>query len=250
MLCTLSNMKFALVDNQRVEAEKGKLGLCPGCMQPVIAKCGNLKVNHWAHKANKSCDTWFEPETQWHRDWKNQFPREWQEIFLTDENTGEKHIADVKSPLGFVVEFQHSAIKKEEQVSRERFYKNMVWIIDGSRLKYDWPRFLKGFKNEFKRTILQGFFLTLFPEEVFPKNWVDNSVPVIFDFSQVTTDNPMDEQLKNTLWCLMPGRAKYDAVVCGIDRNQFIDQVRTKAQLFDKETPEGFVKSFERAMNS
>lgn len=60
----------------------------------------------------------------------------------------------------------------------------------------------------------------------------------------------MDEQLKNTLRCLMPGRAKYDAVVCGIDRNQFINQVLTKAQLFDKETPEGFVKSFERAMNS
>ena len=43
----------------------------------------------------------------------------------------------------------------------------------------------------------------------------------------------------------MPGRAKYDAVVCGIDRNQFINQVLSKAQLFDKETPEGFVKSFE-----
>lgn len=137
MLCTLSSMKFALVDNQRVEAEKGKIGLCPGCMQPVIAKCGSLKVNHWAHKANKSCDTWFEPETQWHRDWKNLFPLEWQEIFLTDESTGEKHIADIKSPLGFIVEFQHSSIKREEQLSRENFYKNMVWIVDGSRLKYD-----------------------------------------------------------------------------------------------------------------
>ena len=68
------------------------------------SKCGKVKVNHWAHKGNRNCDTWWEPETEWHRSWKNNFASEWQEIILADEITGEKHIADVRMPDGFVIE--------------------------------------------------------------------------------------------------------------------------------------------------
>ena len=42
--------------------------------------------------------------------WKNQFPTEWQEI-IQRGNTGEKHIADVKTKDGWVIEFQHSEDK-------------------------------------------------------------------------------------------------------------------------------------------
>ena len=56
-------------------------------------------------------------------DWKKCFPEEWQEVVHFAED-GEKHIADVKTPSGLVIEFQHSAIKPEEQLSREGFYKN------------------------------------------------------------------------------------------------------------------------------
>lgn len=140
-------MRFALIDNKPTEAASGlNGGVCPGCGAPVIAKCGTHKVHHWAHKGVKMCDNWWEPETEWHRAWKNNFPKEWQEIFLPDEQTGEKHIADVKTEHGLVIEFQHSHIKPEERISREKFYRNMVWIVDGTRLKYDLPRFLKGGK--------------------------------------------------------------------------------------------------------
>ena len=90
-------MKYALVDNQKKEAEKGLKGLCPICQQPVIAKCGKFKINHWAHKSLEHCDNWWENETEWHRQWKNTFPVEWQEIVAIDEKTGEKHIADIKT---------------------------------------------------------------------------------------------------------------------------------------------------------
>ena len=66
-----------------------------------------------------------ETETQWHRNWKNKFPIVWQEIFLHDEQTGELHIADVRTEHGLVIEFQHSHIKPEERISRENFYK--IW---------------------------------------------------------------------------------------------------------------------------
>jgi len=57
------------------------------------------------------CDNWWENETQWHRDWKNHFPVEWQEVVQIAED-GEKHIADVKTSEGWVVEFQHSYLKQ------------------------------------------------------------------------------------------------------------------------------------------
>ena len=81
-------MRFALIENKQVEAEPGLKGFCPGCLQPVIAKCGEQRIHHWAHHNNKNCDNWWEPETQWHRAWKNKFPADWQEIFLPDNSIG------------------------------------------------------------------------------------------------------------------------------------------------------------------
>ena len=66
-------MKFALIDNIRTEAAKGAKGICPSCGSDLIAKCGDIKVNHWAHKGIRSCDPWSENETEWHREWKGNF---------------------------------------------------------------------------------------------------------------------------------------------------------------------------------
>lgn len=85
-------------------------GLCPYCGSEVIAKCGRIKIWHWAHKGMSSCDPWWENETEWHRTWKNHFPLEWQEQIARDPISGETHIADVKTPHGLVIEFQHSSI--------------------------------------------------------------------------------------------------------------------------------------------
>ena len=41
-------------------------------------------------------------------------------------------MADVKTSTGIVIEFQRSAITDEERLSRERFYSNLVWVIDGT----------------------------------------------------------------------------------------------------------------------
>ena len=171
-------MRYALVDNQKTEAKKGLKGLCPGCMQPVIAKCGEHKMHHWAHVSVESCDSWWEPETEWHRFWKDKFPKEWQEIFLIDPRTGEKHVADVRTPQGLVIEFQHSHIDPEERISREKFYKNMVWVVDGTRLKNDYKRLFIGDKKEaIKNAPLKGFFLSAVPKERFPKMWKDGNNP-------------------------------------------------------------------------
>ena len=65
-----------------------------------MAKCGKEKIWHWAHKSRSHCDSWWSPEGEWHKGWKEVFPDEWQEQIHTDEKTGERHIADVKTPKG------------------------------------------------------------------------------------------------------------------------------------------------------
>lgn len=212
-------MKYALVDGVKTEAVKGVKGICTSCGSELIAKCGEQKINHWAHKGNRNCDPWWEPETEWHRSWKDNYDIVWQEVALIDEKTGEKHIADVHTEHNLVIEFQHSPIKPEERISREKFYKNMVWIVDGSRLKRDFTRFLKG-REDFRGTEKEGVFWVDFPEEVFPKNWLKSYVPIIFDFKGLEITDVND--IRNSLFCLFPIRKGGSAIVAEISRKAFI----------------------------
>ena len=113
-------MQFALVEDVSSEPTPGLKGTCKSCGMPMVAKCGQHKLWHWAHKSRMHCDPWWEPETEWHREWKNRFPREWHECIHAEPITGEKHIADVKTDKGLVIEFQHSVIKLEEAIPQVR----------------------------------------------------------------------------------------------------------------------------------
>ena len=123
-------MRFALVDDDRAEPQPGLTGTCPVCGSDMISKCGGYVRWHWAHKRRFDCNPWSEAETDWHLMWKDGFPSDCQEIVQIDRSTGEKHIADVKTPGEVVVEVQHSPISEDELRSREDFYGDMIWIVD------------------------------------------------------------------------------------------------------------------------
>ncbi|WP_206081323.1 competence protein CoiA [Mariprofundus ferrooxydans] len=124
-------MQLALVENNRIEAFSGGRGLCPVCGSEMIAKCGPRVMHHWAHHHSRDCDPWWENETPWHREWKNLFPVECREVSHAADD-GEIHRADIKTPTGIVIEVQHSPMTDAERQSREDFYCNLVWVIDGS----------------------------------------------------------------------------------------------------------------------
>lgn len=138
-------MQYALVDGVRTEADKGLVGICEYCGSVAKAYCGDQVIWHWKHQAKAACDSWGENETEWHRNWKNYYPNEWHEVIHKDEN-GERHRSDIKRPDGFFIEFQHSPISHDEIDSRNNFYKNIVWVLNGARLKSD----LEKFKNHKK----------------------------------------------------------------------------------------------------
>lgn len=212
-------MHIALVDGVRTPPSTGLSGHCPVCEREMIAKCGDIRVHHWAHRGRRICDHWWEPETEWHRNWKNKFDIGWHENIRYAEG-GEKHIADIRTPHELVIEFQHSAIHADERAAREAFYGNMVWVVDGNRLKRDFPRFDEE-RQIFGRTSHQAVFLLRRPEHCFPKQWLSSSVPVFFDFKDDAADK-QSATIREWLWCLLPGRAEGQAVVIVMSRAEFV----------------------------
>jgi competence CoiA-like predicted nuclease len=100
--------------------------MCPLCSETVIAKCGEIKIHHWAHEAGAAdCDPWGEPETLWHRRWKESFSADCREIVIGS------HRADIKTPTGWIIEFQNSTLSPAEIREREQFYRRMIWIVNG-----------------------------------------------------------------------------------------------------------------------
>lgn len=227
-------MKFALVENIKTTATKGAKGLCSNCGSEVIAKCGDFKVNHWAHKGIRNCDPWWENETEWHREWKGNFSNDWQEVILTDETTGEKHIADIRSSHGLVIEFQHSHIDPLERTKREKFYKKMIWVVDGTRLKRDYPRFLKA-KENFRLTNRKGYFIVDFPDECFPSAWLNSSVPILFDYKGIEKINYASDW-RYPLYCLFP-KSNNTAMVAILSRHAVIQSIITGDFLREKQEP-------------
>lgn len=145
-------MLYAIVESDKVEAWPGARGSCPGCRAPVIAKCGEINIWHWAHESGEDCDPWYEPESEWHLNWKGLFPSDQVEVVMAP------HRADIVTLDKRIVELQHSSLSPEEVRIREAHYGYMAWIIDTSefidnlefrrkdyysdyvRFRWKWPR--------------------------------------------------------------------------------------------------------------
>lgn len=207
-------MKLAIIDGQRREAEPGLSGECPVCEATTITKCGEKNIWHWAHKGKRKCDHWWENETEWHRNWKNQFPDHCQEVVRWAED-GEKHIADVKTDQNWVIEFQHSYIKPEERRSREAFYGNLVWVVDGLRRKTDLKQFIEAVRGGIQITQEPLLVVKVQPLDCrLVEEWSASRVPVFFDFGE--------ELQPHGLWSLVPMGLDYTAYFVLVGKEEFI----------------------------
>lgn len=223
----VSAMRLAKSEGALVEASPEKAATCRMCGSIVIAKCGEQRVWHWSHISRRECDSWSEPETPWHRSWKQHFPDDAQEVVCRDES-GNNHRADVKTQAGLVIEFQRSPIAPDVQRKREAFYGDrLIWVLDGSRLKGDIPRFDKGSRNlvEMVRGRLTVFF-TRNPAASFSRQWLESKAPVFLDYGG-------PDCREGGLWCLLPGRAEECAVVVALSRSDFLGAALTTPSIFD-----------------
>ena len=169
-------MQYANLGNHKsMPSHTGQRASCPSCDGEVLSKCGELVVHHWAHLCGEDCDPWAEHETEWHREWKNQFPIECREITIRSTDSDEFHRADVCLPNGTVIEFQHTGLSPEIIRKREDFYSRyangMVWVVDGSEFMERWVKL--GWSKWLKESYLTGKT---------KKKWFDDYSPFSYVF--------------------------------------------------------------------
>lgn len=131
-------MLFALdKDNKKVHIDstvRSEDYYCPCCGSKMVLRMGDIRIHHFAHPSDSVCrDTWHYDMTEWHYEWQNRFPKEYQEIVKTKD--GQKHRADVLIESEKVVfEFQHSPLSPDEFEDRNSFYNSLgykvIWIFD------------------------------------------------------------------------------------------------------------------------
>lgn len=120
--------------------------LCPGCKQPVIAYCGELKINHWGHEHPGDCD-WERGETEWHLWWKSLAANDEVEVVRPEWPNHRADICVARRNHFLVVELQNSPITRETVQVREDAYPHLVWIVNVEKYRfeatggqYNWPR--------------------------------------------------------------------------------------------------------------
>lgn len=118
-------MLIALAANgDRILPTPGTSATCPTCTCRVRSKCGQIVTWHWAHQASLDCDSWSEPDTDWHRSWQNIVPIHRREVVMGN------HRADIVATDGTVIELQHSHLPPAQIQAREAHYGRMVWVFD------------------------------------------------------------------------------------------------------------------------
>lgn len=207
-------MKFALVNGTKSSPIPKTSGACPYCNAEVISKCGSIKIWHWAHKGKLVCDPWWENESEWHRNWKNNFPIEWQEVIHFADD-GEKHIADIKTDQDWVIEFQYSYLNPEERKSRNKFYKKLIWVVNGKRLQGDEQKLVMALAG---RVSFDGFYRVPVRASSLLRAWSDKNSLVFFDFGKSVT------QLEESyLWVIMPRHSDHAVYVRPCSRTDFFE---------------------------
>ena len=156
-------------------ASPKQIAKCPICGEDVLAKCGKIKIWHWAHRNKTDCDSWYEPETQWHKQWKDEYPKELQEFTMGC------HRADIRTKSRWIIELQNSTISTNGIIERELYYKRMIWLLNSGTL-------CKGLRLKEKNGIIT------FRWKNPPKSWWYANKEIYVDLSGIVSNMKM---LKN-----------------------------------------------------
>lgn len=137
---------------------------CPSCKNQVFVKApkSNKVRTHFAH-TKKCSDDWKYDMSEWHRNWQNCFPKECQEVVMS--NGAETHRVDV-CINNTVIEFQHSNITREDFTARNIFYTSLgydvQWVFDAdNKLRNEGKNYLIPFVWEGAYSYMDNFVRTI-----------------------------------------------------------------------------------------
>lgn len=220
---------YAIVNGVRTHisaATRMQHGICPVCGAELVARKGKFRAAHWWHVNGRRCDSWYQPKGPWHRYWQNMFPEDWQEVVLERMVDGQfvRHIADIRTKGGIVVEVQYSPISIESINEREHFYENMLWIVNMRRVESDlWlETHIKRTEHLIEKNSVRTWVLDD-SELMMQQKWCYAHKPVVFDFDGFF-DRPESEK---SLVCLLPQGDMFKERVCvEVERKRLIALLR------------------------
>ena len=219
--------RFAIVDGERLDiskAQREQRGICPLCGGDLVAKKGDIRESHWSHINKRKCDAWYESKGQWHRWWQNRFDESLQEIQRKSECANEEcHIADVLTSDNWVIEFQYSHLSVENIFIRENFYGDMLWVINGTRLKRDK---IKGEElldiKDFKISKTGMRYFILKGNEI-NQHWVNSHKLVFFDFFGKFNE----PSVGTDILCLLPEPVYSSRVMVRLTQDEFVENIQS-----------------------
>lgn len=128
-------MLLAIHDGEKKradEAGRGQFAICPWTDLEVKAHVGLVR-QFWAYTDIKPVfDRGYEPESEWHVNWKAPIKDEFSEVIFGENN---EHRADILGSNNTVIEIQKSKIDMRDSRERVEFYRNatgrrIVWVVD------------------------------------------------------------------------------------------------------------------------
>lgn len=186
-----------------MDAGESEVGYCPCCGKEMIPKHGNGgRRPHWAHKHAERCDEWLETQTEWHYRWRERFLKIDGEHKVIIEDTlakdGERHFYDARIDDRLSLILRRAQLPEEYQKKREAFFGEMVWVVGAGASA------LRRFKQQLEDGIIteirnfKNCYLVRTHEQCFFAKWSNSSMPVAFDFGEVSEGKVQD------LWVLLP----------------------------------------------
>ena len=136
-------MQFAIDENglrtSINNSIRGKTYKCPCCGSEVIQKKGDVMIWHFSHKSLADCVDYYDHKGEWHRAMQELFPEKNREVY--EKTATYRHIFDVLTDKGRIIEFQHSPINYKEFIGRSWDYSvrsafngtpRPIWVFDFS----------------------------------------------------------------------------------------------------------------------
>jgi len=119
-------MRIALVDGVRRVPTPGAKGICTGCGEELVAKCGQVNAWHWAHLPASECP-YKDDHSVWKNVWKGFFPDEQVERWINGvrvDIVGKGNI--------YIMLCDTSPSPEEAEKMEDLFGDKLAWILNGN----------------------------------------------------------------------------------------------------------------------
>jgi competence CoiA-like predicted nuclease len=124
-------MTYAVDDkNELFEATPKTRLKCPNCKKEVFSRCGEIRVWHWAHHVNESCEYSKIKDSSWRYEWIKKTSKEKVEKLVNGQ------VVDILGNNDAKVLFIGCKLSEQDIIEKESAFKNrIIWVLKSDEFK-------------------------------------------------------------------------------------------------------------------